>query len=147
MKGFLRQVMAWKTAACFAFTGSSIIYLVIAALMGQKSVPILTMGSLLMVSASGTAIQYLCFISRRLCRWRYSLRLLLFVALFLPLLSFCAWAFHWFPVEYPSGWLIFIGIFLLVFLVMTAGFEWYYHITGRKYDGLLGQYKKDRDGQ
>ena len=61
MKGFLRQVMAWKTAACFAFTGSSIIYLVIAALMGQKSVPILTMGSLLMSIGVGYGDQYLCF--------------------------------------------------------------------------------------
>lgn len=35
-------------------------------------------------------------------------------------------------------------IFLAVLLTMTLGFELYYRISGKKYDGLLGQYRASR---
>ena len=144
MKSFWRGLLAWKTGACLAFTGASVIYLIIAALMGERTVSILTLIGLLVVSVAGTAIQYLCFASPRTEGWRYSLRLGLFALLFLPLLSACAGVFRWIPAEYPSAWLIFFGLFLLAFVVMTAGFEVYYRIAGKKYDGLLGEYKRER---
>ena len=144
MKSFWRGLLAWKTGVCLAFTGASVIYLIIAALMGERTVSILTLMGLLVVSVAGTAIQYLCFASPRTEGWRYSLRLGLFALLFLPLLSACAWVFRWIPAEYPSAWLIFFGLFLLAFVVMTAGFEVYYRIAGKKYDGLLGESKRER---
>ena len=42
---------------------------------------------------------------------------------------------------------MFIGIFFLIFLVMTVGFEIYFRITGRKYDGLIGQYRKQKENE
>ncbi|MEG1061383.1 MAG: hypothetical protein RSD35_10175 [Oscillospiraceae bacterium] len=42
---------------------------------------------------------------------------------------------------------MFIGIFILVFIAITIGFEIYFRVTGRKYDGLLGQYKKQKDNK
>jgi len=69
-----------------------------------------------------------------------------FCALFLPLLAYIAWVFQWFPMKAES-WMIFIGIFLVIFAAMTAGFEMYYRITGRKYDGLLGQYRREKEDQ
>jgi hypothetical protein len=32
-----------------------------------------------------------------------------------------------------------------VLAAMTLGFEFYFHIAGRKYDGLLGQYRKEHE--
>lgn len=40
---------------------------------------------------------------------------------------------------------MFIGIFFLIFLVMTIGFDIYFRVTGRKYDGLIGQYRKKKE--
>ena len=38
---------------------------------------------------------------------------------------------------------MFVGVFFAVFLVMTLGFDIYFRLTGRKYDGLLGRYRKE----
>ena len=70
MKSFWRGLLAWKTGVCLAFTGASVIYLIIAALMGERTVSILTLMGLLVVSVAGTAIQYLCFASPRTEGWR-----------------------------------------------------------------------------
>ena len=35
---------------------------------------------------------------------------------------------------------------LIVFAAMTLGFEMYFRVAGRKYDGLLGQYRKEHEG-
>ena len=39
----------------------------------------------------------------------------------------------------------FTASFFVTFLVMTIGFEVYFRLTGRKYDGLLGQYRRERE--
>ena len=36
----------------------------------------------------------------------------------------------------------FLGLFFLIFLVMSIGFEFYFQMTGKKYNGLIGQYRK-----
>lgn len=144
MKSFWRGLLAWKTGVCLAFTGASVIYLIIAALMGERTVSILTLMGLLVVSVAGTAIQYLCFASPRTEGWRYSLRLGLFALLFFATAVGLRVGVPMDSGEYPSAWLIFFGLFLLAFVVMTAGFEVYYRIAGKKYDGLLGEYKRER---
>ncbi|MEE0102508.1 MAG: hypothetical protein U0I48_12325 [Acutalibacteraceae bacterium] len=145
MKRFLQHVVEWKTAACYMFTGTIILYMLIAAIMGQESASLITLLGLLIISSVGTLIQYLCFTQNIIKKMRYTGRLFLFLLLFLPVLTACALTLHWFPPQYALGWLIFIGIFLLVFAAMTLGFEIFYRVTGKKYDGLLGQYKRDKE--
>ena len=53
--------------------------------------------------------------------------------------------FNWFPKENIGSWITFMIIFIAIFIVMTIGFEIYFRIAGKKYDGLLGQYKKERE--
>ena len=50
-----------------------------------------------------------------------------------------------FPADQAGAWVLFIVIFFLIFLVMTVGFDLYFRVTGRKYDGLLGQYRKEKE--
>ena len=126
------------------FTGTIILYMLIAAIMGQESASLITLLGLLIISSVGTLIQYLCFTQNIIKKMRYTGRLFLFLLLFLPVLTACALTLHWFPPQYALGWLIFIGIFLLVFAAMTLGFEIFYRVTGKKYDGLLGQYRASR---
>ena len=75
----------------------------------------------------------------------HTLRSLLFLALFFPALSVLAWKAEWFPVQEPGAWVTFTASFFVTFLVMTIGFEVYFRLTGRKYDGLLGQYRRERE--
>jgi len=146
MKKLIRFVMEWKTWACLMFTGTMALYLVICLILGEHLAPVSTLWSLLLVSALGTLLQCLCFTELVIRRMRYTGRLALFCLLFLPVLSVIAWAFQWFPGELGS-WLIFLGIFLVVFVVMTLGFELRFWAEGKKFDGLLGQYRREKEGQ
>lgn len=146
MKRFLIAVMEWKASACFLYTGSMFLYMVFLWLFHGEP-DLLTLFSLFLMSALGSFIQFLAFTDHIIKRLRYSLRLVLFVVLFLPVLTGCAVLCRWFPTDRPGSWLLFLGIFLGIFLAFTAGFELYYRLTGRKYDGVLGQYKKQREQQ
>ena len=75
----------------------------------------------------------------------YSARLLLFAVTFLAVLSVFAWKGKWFPAGEFGNWLTFAGIFLAVFAVMTAGYEIYFRLAGKKYDGLLGERQRGDD--
>lgn len=145
MKKFLDGVMQWKTYACFMFTGSVIIYMILALCMGDSLVSLSTLFSLLIVSAVGTLIQFVAFSEVVIKKMRYSLRMIVFCVPFLAMLIICALCYGWFPVNYAYSWIVFVGIFLVVLGGMTLGFEIYFRITGKKYDGFLGQYKKAKE--
>lgn len=145
MKRFLNGVMEWKTYACFMFTGSLILYMFIAFITGESALGLANVFSLLIVSALGIFIQFLAFSDYVIKKMLYSRRIMVFVALFLPMITICALCFKWFPAEYAMSWIVFIGIFLVIFIICTLSFEVYFRATGKKYDGLLGQYKKQKE--
>lgn len=145
MRGFLRFVSEWKTAASLSFTAAAVIYAAVSLLYGEETVGIGKLLSLLLVCALGSAIQYLCFTDDILKKMRYTRRALLFLALFFPLLAGAAWLFRWFPTDQVGAWLVFGGAFAAAFAVFTLGFELFYRAAGRKYDGLLGQYRRERE--
>ena len=147
MKKTMSSVLAWKTGACLSFTAAVILYSVIAWACGQRAVELRILLSLLLVCAAGSAIQLLCFTEHIIRKMRYTRRTLLFLALFFPLLSGTAWLFRWFPTEYAESWLVFGGSFAATFMVVTIGFEIYYRAAGKRYDGLLGQYRREKESQ
>ncbi len=144
MKKFMEAVMEWKTAACLMFTGCVILCAIITLFAGESAVSINTLASMLIVSALGSLLQMLAFTERIIKKLRYSARMLMFAVPFLAVLALNAYLFRWFPQE--SGyWLTFTMIFIAVFAGMSIGFEIYYRVMGKKYDGLLGQYRKQRE--
>ena len=147
MKRFLKGLVAWKTSACMIFTAAVLIYLVFCLIYDTREVTTVMLWGLLGVSVAGSLIQALCFSDWIIKKLRYTWRSLLFVLLFLPMLSLAAWRLEWFPMDQSGAWILFIGIFFLIFLVMTLGFEIYFRITGRKYDGLIGQYRKQKEDE
>ena len=147
MKKFMKCVLDWKTGVCLAFTASMLIYVVIALLMGERQVEATAIFAMLALCMAGTFVQYLCFTDNIIKNMRYTRRLLLFGVLFVPLLTGIAVAFGWFPAQKPGAWLLFLGLALAVFAAMTLGFELYFRVAGRKYDGLLGQYRKEHGGE
>ena len=146
MKKFFEGVMAWKTAAALMFTGCVILCSIIMALIGESAIPITMLASMLVVSALGTLLQYIAFTDNMIKKMRYSIRMLVFALPFLALLAANAYLFRWFPQD-SAHWLTFILIYLIVFAGMSAGFEIYYHAMGKKYDGLLGQYRKQKEAR
>ena len=69
----------------------------------------------------------------------------MFLVSVLATLILTAWQADWFPMDQAGAWAMFIGIFFLIFIAMTIGFDIYFRITGRKYDGMLGQYRKQKE--
>ncbi len=147
MKKFMKCVLEWKTGVCLAFTGAILIYVVIALLMGEKQIEATAIFAMLLLSMTGTFVQYLCFTDNIIRNMRYTRRLLLFGVMYVPLLTVIAVAFGWFPASRPGAWLLFLGIALAVFAAMTLGFELYFRVAGRRYDGLLGQYRKEHEAE
>lgn len=147
MKRFIEASLQWKTAASLMFTGSVIISMIVFSCFGQQEISIMTLLSLLLLSALGTFLQFLAFTDHIIKQLRYSLRLVVFAVPFLLLLTGCAYFFRWFPTEEFGSWVVFAGIFLGIFCIMTLAFEIYFRCMGKKYDGLLGQYRKQQEAQ
>lgn len=145
MKNFFKHPIEWKMSACAVFTAAIFIYLSFCLVYDIREVSTGVLWGLFWVSAASSLIQAVCFSEWIIKKLRYTWRSLLFVLLFLPLLSFAAWKTHWFPTGQTGAWVMFIGVFFFVFAVMTVGFDIYFRVTGRKYDGLIGRYRKEKE--
>lgn len=145
MKQFFKGLVECKLSACAMFTAAVFLYLCFCLVYGSRQVSTALLWGLFWVSAAGAVLQALCFSDWIIKKMRYTWRSLLFVLLFLPVLSLAAWKTGWFPADQAGAWALFIAIFFLIFLVMTVGFDLYFRATGRKYDGLLGQYRKEKE--
>lgn len=147
MKRFINGVMEWKKYACMMFTGTVCVYGVVVWFLGGTTIELGMLLELLVLSVLGTLIQGIAFSEDWIIRnMAYTRRMLLFVGLFLPFLTAFALIFQWFPAGELVSWAIFLLIFLVIFVVMVVSFELVFQMTGKKYDGLLGQYQK-KNGQ
>ncbi len=144
MRKFLEGVLTWKTYACMMFTGSVAVFWVIACFLGWEGIPLGVLLQLLLLSVIGSLLQGIIFTEWLIKSMAYPARLLLFAVTFLAVMSVFAWKGQWFPAGKFGNWLVFAGIFLAIFAAMTAGYEVYFRLTGKKYDGLLGERQKKR---
>ena len=144
MKKWFKHLMEWKTGACLSYTAAVLIYAVVSLLFGEKNVSITVLFELLALCLAGSLLQYVTFTDAVIKKMRYSLRIIVFTLPFFALMTLCAVVFDWFPKGEPFAWVMFFIIFVLVLALCTAGFEIYYRATGRRYDGLLGEYRAKR---
>lgn len=147
MKNFFKGLIEWKTSVCLLYTAAMVIYLFLSLIFDNREASTAVLWGLLLASAAGSLIQAVCFSEWIIKKMRYTWRSLLFVLLFLPVLSIVAWKAEWFPTDQVWAWAMFIGIFFLIFIAITVGFDIYFWITGRKYDGLIGQYRKKKEDE
>lgn len=147
MKDFFSGVVKWKTSTCFIFTASVFYYLFFCFIYKNQTVSVSILWGLLLVSMAASFFQALCFSDWIIKKMRYTLRSLLFVVLFLPTLAFAAWRLNWFPADKIGAWVIFIVTFFVIFIVMTVSFDIYFQITGRRYDGLIGRYRRQKEDE
>jgi len=142
MKRFLEGVIAWKTYACMMFTGSVMVFWAAAYFLGRDGIPLGALLQLLLLSVIGSLLQGIMFTEWLIKSMAYPARLLIFAVVFLAVLSVFAWKGKWFPAGEFGSWLVFAGIFLGIFAAMTAGYEIYFRLAGKRYDGLLGERQK-----
>ena len=144
MKRFLQVAAAMKEAAALCYSAAMCILLLLLFCFGQQTVSVRLLFSVLLAGFASGALQVAAFSDLLIKKLAYGKRMLVFVIPFFILLTAIAALFDWFPLAYAGAWALFAGIFLAIFLVLTAAFEWYYHLTGRKYNGLLGQYRQKK---
>lgn len=143
MKQFMQNMMQWKTYASLMFTGVTMVHTLIQLFFGNRSIDPMVIISILIVSALGALIQYVAFTDVVLKNVKYAIRLIIFAIPFFLLLLGAALLFNWIPGTMDTGYIIsFTVIFIIVFTGMTIGFEIYFRITEKKYEGLIGQYRK-----
>lgn len=142
MKRFLEGVIAWKTYACMMFTGSVMVFWAAAYFLGWDGISLGALLQLLLLSVIGSLLQGIMFTEWLIKSMAYPARLLIFAVVFLAVLSVFAWKGKWFPAGEFGSWLVFAGIFLGIFAAMTAGYEIYFRLAGKRYDGLLGERQK-----
>lgn len=142
MKRFLKGVLEWKTYVCMMFTGCLILFGLAAYFCGWEAIPLTTLAQILLLSVIGSSLQGIMFTEWVFKTMAYPVRLLMFAVIFMAVLSVFAWKGQWFPAEEFGNWLVFVVIFLVIFVIMTVGYEIYFRITGKKYDGLLGERQK-----
>jgi hypothetical protein len=140
----MEALMAWKGSACLIFSGSVVLCALIGALRGEGAVPSAMIASLAIVSALGAFLKMVAFSETFIKNMRYTMRMAIFVVPFFAMMCASSYWFNWLPKEF-GAWTEFAGIFLVVFAGASVGFEIYYRVVGRKYDGLLGEYRKKRE--
>lgn len=145
MKKFISALTEFKTWLCLCFTGSILIYAICGMIFGNGTIECTAVFQVLGISVGVTLLQYLCFSGKVLKKLRYSLRMLIFAVPMIGLLSLFAVVFHWLPEDRPEAWGTFLIIALIVFVGISLGFEIYFWAVGKKYDGLLGQYRAKRE--
>gem|GEM_PF-348653 len=146
-ENFFKTAMEWEIIAALVFSSSIIICAIITLITGATAIPISTVASFLIVSSVGAFIQFFAFSNRIIKKMHYTMRMIVFTVLFFIMLAINAIYFEWFPIQNSIFWLTFVGIFLVIFIVMIIGFEIYYRAMGKKYDGLLGQYRKHKEAE
>lgn len=145
MKKFFRFVVEFKSWLSLCFTAAMLIFLTISWIVGERTVKIAALFQIFLLSVGGTLLQFVFFSGQVIKKMRYSLRLLLFAIPMLALVTvFAVWC-GWMPVENPGAWVLFLVSFLVCFALICAGFEFCFWVTGKKYDGLLGQYREKHE--
>lgn len=137
MRTFIDYTVSAKTNACYMFTAILFFYALGDLFLPGGGLSGLTILEIMLLSMVCGALQVLVFSDLLLKRMGCAGRtVLLGVVLLAPATGF-ALLCGWFPADRVEGWLGFLGIFLLVFLGVTVGFEILFRITGRRYTDLL----------
>ncbi len=145
MKKFFQFVVEFKSWLSLCFTATMFIYLTISWIAGRRNVEISTLFQIMFLAIAVTLLQFVFFSGWVIKKMRYSLRLILFTLPILALITACAVCFGWVPVGNIGAWVTFYVIFLVCFVLICAGFEFCFWVTGKKYDGLLGQYRENQE--
>lgn len=128
-------------SATIAFTIMTVIFAAVSLAVGETRMDVMNVFQYLALCIATSTLQVLAFTELIFQKLRYSLRMLLFALPFLLILTGFAVVFGWFPVDKRGAWVLFFLSFFVALGIITVGFEVYYRAAGKRYDGLLGEYR------
>ena len=147
MRKFVHWVIELKTYAGLAYCATVGVAMVVFWACGWDAIPISMLLQMMLMCLCSAILQWLCFSPQFLGKTRYTLRVALFLIVFLALLTAFAWLWNWLPRENLGAWGLFLIIFLVISAVMTLGYEIFFRASGKRYDDLLEQYRKTHPGK
>jgi len=140
MKRTIQIIAAIKTIAMFAFTGGIMLSVFASMLLGRDSISISSIWQIIFLSLIYGSLQLAAFSENTLGRMRTTGRMTLLGLSMLAILSAFALIFEWFPVQIPANWLIFAGLYVVVFFGAVLAFRIVFRLGGIKYNELLIAY-------
>lgn len=145
MKKILQVLPELLTNLCISFTVATLVYTLFD--WDKETMRRGWVFEILLLCAAATVLQYLFFSGKAVKRLSYLWRMVIFAVLLLGVVSGCAVAFRWFPLDQAAYWLMFAGFFLLGYLVISLVFELFFRFQRKQYDAALGRYKRQNPGQ
>lgn len=142
MRRFFEIAMEIQTRACLIFTGAVLAYGLIYGILAEWQVSVAMIFELALACLLCAVVQFIFFSGMVIRTMSYGKRILCSLPVFLVMMLAMALIFQWFPAAELLGWVISLGIFVLMFGGITLGFEIYFRATGRKYDDRLAEYKR-----
>ena len=133
--------------AAVEFAMCMVVCVVVWKAIGWTEIKMNTIFSLMLVFLFMSFVQSIAFTEIWIKKLHYGLRMMIFAFPSLVFMSFIAWKFQWFPTGEIGRWLVFAGIFCICFIISSIIYEIYFRMTGKKYDGLLGEYHKRREAE
>lgn len=128
----------------YGFTAMMMVFAIISLFFGQGGISVYFILQIWFVAIVCAVLQGLFFTNIIIKKMHYTFRVILFSVPFLLFLVAVAYFCRWFPVENIISWAIFFASFIFCFVFMIVFFEIYFKITGKKYDGLLNEYKRKK---
>lgn len=140
MKRFLLLTAAFKSIACMVFAGQVMVYVVLGSFFGLTNIAFSFIWQFFFISVASALLQIFAFSELVIVNMKYTGRLFIFMVPLYLILSALAVVFNWFPIS-AASWLLFTGLFFIITGIITAAFEIYFKVTGKKYNQLLEVYK------
>ncbi|MDL2232752.1 hypothetical protein LJC63_04130 [Ruminococcaceae bacterium OttesenSCG-928-L11] len=145
MKRFFQLIMAIKTTAAFAFTGGIMLLTVGTMLYGRDSISVSLIWQIIFLALIFGCLQFVTFSENTLGRMGTPGRMTVLGVSMLMVLAVFALIFRWFPMQSLVNWLVFIGLYVVAFLIATLALHTVFRLGGMKYNELLVAYKARRE--
>lgn len=144
MKSFFEGLLEWKTMAALMFSASTIACMAVLLYLGEIFIPIYMLIALLALTVIGTFLHFLAFTDHIIKKVHFMVRIIVLAIPFTILVIASSWLLQMVVFGDMMHWAMFAGIIMIIFVGGTVSFEIYYHMMGKKYDGLLGLYRKEK---
>lgn len=101
--------------------------------------------SFIVASLLGGLLQQFWFSYALLIKPNYPMRIAGFGLSYFVVLAFCAAIGAWFPAKNPNAWIGFTVSYLLILVIITAGFTFAFRRQGASYSERLAAYRKQQN--
>lgn len=90
------------------------------------------------------SLQTFWFTEIALKRPSYPVRIAGFALTALPALALCAAIGHWIPLDNPAAWATFVIVYLVITAGFTVGYTLYFRRIAGSYDAAMARYRERR---